>query len=64
MRTVCENTFTTTGQVTDLLRSEWGLKNVLEELGKPLYKELGLIETKEIKILKAILKQLKNKRLD
>lgn len=49
LRTVCENTFTTTGQVTDLLRSEWGLKNVLEELGKPLYKELGLIETKEIK---------------
>lgn len=58
LRTVCENTYTTTGQVTDLLRSEWGLKNVLEELGKPLYKELGLIETKEIKDSKGNIKTI------
>jgi len=58
LRTVCENTYTTTGQVTDLLRSEWGLKNVLEELGKPIYRELGLIETKEIKDSKGNIKTI------
>lgn len=58
LRTVCENTYTTTGQITDLLRSEWGLKNVLEELGKPLYRELGMIEIKEIKDSKGNVKTI------
>lgn len=49
LRTVCENTYTTTGQITDLLREEWGLKHLLEEITFDKYKAVGLTEIKEYK---------------
>lgn len=44
LKTVCEKTYTTTGQITDFLRKEWGLNRVLEELNLPKYKLVGLTE--------------------
>jgi CRISPR-associated endonuclease Csn1 len=35
----------TTGKVTDLLRSDWQLINVMKELNMPKYEKLGLVET-------------------
>lgn len=49
LKKICENTYTTTGQVTDFLREKWELKNVLEELTFDTYKAIGQIETKEFK---------------
>ncbi len=49
LKKVCENTYTTTGQITDLLREEWGLKHVLEEITFEKYKAAGLTEIKEYK---------------
>jgi len=49
LKSVCENTYTTTGQITDLLREEWGLKHVLEEITFEKYKAVGLTEIKEYK---------------
>jgi len=49
LRTVCENVNTTTGQITDLLRKEWKLKNALQEVMIDKYRELGQIEIKEYK---------------
>lgn len=46
LKTVCEKTYTTTGQITDFLRKEWGLDRVLEELNFPKYKDQGLTETR------------------
>lgn len=49
LKKICENTYTTTGQVTDFLREKWELKNVLEELTFDTYKAIGQVETKEFK---------------
>jgi len=49
LKSVCENTYTTTGQITDLLREEWGLKHVLEEITFDKYKAAGLTEIKQYK---------------
>ncbi len=35
----------TTGKITDRLREDWQLVNVMQELNLPKYRELGLIET-------------------
>lgn len=35
----------TTGKITDRLREDWQLINVMQELNLPKYRELGLIET-------------------
>jgi len=49
LKTICPNVYTTTGQVTDFLREEWGLKNLLQELTFDKYKAIGQIEEKTIK---------------
>ena len=49
LKTVCPNVYTTTGQVTDFLRDEWELKNLLQELTFHKYKAIGQVEEKEIK---------------
>ncbi|MFP3834042.1 type II CRISPR RNA-guided endonuclease Cas9 [Chryseobacterium sp. SIMBA_028] len=49
LKTVCPNVYTTTGQVTDFLREEWELKNLLEELTFDKYKAIGQVEKKTIK---------------
>ena len=49
LKTVCENTYTTTGQITDFLREKWELKNVLQEITFDKYKAIGQIETKQYK---------------
>ncbi len=38
---------TTTGTVTDRLRSDWGIIDVMKELNMPKYRNLGLVETVE-----------------
>jgi len=38
---------TTTGKITDRLRSDWQLVNVMKELNIPKYEKLGLVETIE-----------------
>ncbi|MGY6561779.1 MAG: type II CRISPR RNA-guided endonuclease Cas9 [Luteibaculaceae bacterium] len=40
---------TTTGSITDKLRNDWGLVNVMKELNLPKYKALGLTEYLEMK---------------
>ncbi|MFD1292401.1 type II CRISPR RNA-guided endonuclease Cas9 [Lutibacter holmesii] len=40
---------TTTGSITDKLRDDWGLINVMKELNLPKYKALGLTEMQERK---------------
>lgn len=37
----------TTGRITDRLRSDWGLTNMMKELNMPKYKALGLTEYEE-----------------
>ncbi len=49
LKNVCENTYTTTGQITDFLREKWELKDVLQEISFDKYKAIGQIETKEYK---------------
>lgn len=49
LKTVCPNVYTTTGQITDFLRDEWELKNLLQELTFHKYKAIGQVEEKEIK---------------
>lgn len=49
LKKICPNVFTTTGQVTDLLRSEWQLKNVLQEITLEKYRLVGETELKEFK---------------
>ena len=39
----------TTGRITDKLREDWGIINVLKELNLPKYKALGLLEIEERK---------------
>lgn len=45
---------TTTGSITDKLRNDWGLINVMKELNLPKYKALGLTEMQERKEGKVI----------
>lgn len=49
LKAVCPNVYTTTGQVTDFLRDEWELKNLLQELTFDKYKAIGQVEEKTIK---------------
>lgn len=49
LKSICENTYTTTGQITDFLREKWELKNVLQEINFDKYKTIGQIETREYK---------------
>jgi CRISPR-associated endonuclease Csn1 len=49
LKTVCENTYTTTGQITDFLREKWGLKELLQEINIDKYRALGLVDGKDIK---------------
>ncbi|MCW3078075.1 MAG: cas9 [Bacteroidetes bacterium] len=49
LKSVCENTYTTTGQITDFLREKWELKNVLQEINMGKYKAIGHVEIKEYK---------------
>jgi len=49
LKTVCKNVYTTTGQVTDLLREEWQLKHALQEVNIDKYRALKQTENKEIK---------------
>tara|TARA_R100000306_G_scaffold50332_1_gene47404 strand:- start:1429 stop:5613 length:4185 start_codon:yes stop_codon:yes gene_type:complete len=44
----------TTGMITDKLREDWGVINVLKELNMPKYRALGLIEREERKNNKTI----------
>lgn len=39
----------TTGRVTDRLREDWGLVNIMKEINLPKYRRLGLTETEERK---------------
>ncbi|MBK9327982.1 MAG: HNH endonuclease [Sphingobacteriales bacterium] len=49
LKTVCENTYTTTGQITDYLREKWQLKEVLQEINIEKYRAIGQVEIKERK---------------
>lgn len=49
LKNICENVFTTTGQVTDFLRDKWRLKQVMQEVNYDKYKLLDLVDTKIIK---------------
>lgn len=49
LKNICENVFTTTGQVTDFLRDKWKLKDVMQEVNYDKYKLLDLVDTKIIK---------------
>ena len=46
---VCRNVTTTTGSITDRLREDWDLINVMQELNFEKYKKLGLTEKIEKK---------------
>ena len=49
LKQICENVHTTTGQITDYLRMEWGLNDVLKELMIDTYRAIGETEWKDIK---------------
>ncbi|MEN9599292.1 MAG: hypothetical protein RL596_1611 [Bacteroidota bacterium] len=49
LETICRNVISTTGEVTDRLREDWGLINVMKELNLPKYKTLGLTKLEERK---------------
>lgn len=46
---VCRNVVTTTGSITERLREDWGLVNVMQELNIDKYRQLGLTEIIERK---------------
>ncbi|MBI1221826.1 MAG: type II CRISPR RNA-guided endonuclease Cas9 [Bacteroidetes bacterium] len=46
---ICRVVTPTTGSITDRLRDDWGLVNVMKELNLPKFRELGLTEMKEKK---------------
>lgn len=46
---ICRNVVTTTGSITDRLRDDWDLVNIMQELNFEKYKKQGLIETIEKK---------------
>lgn len=49
LKTVCANTYTTTGQITDFLRKEWELNNTMQDLMIDVYRQIGQTERKEYK---------------
>ncbi|MCB9234752.1 MAG: type II CRISPR RNA-guided endonuclease Cas9 [Bacteroidia bacterium] len=49
LKKICPNTYSTTGQITDLLRDEWELKELLKEVNIHKYRAIGLTAEKEIK---------------
>ncbi len=49
LQEICKNVNTTTGTVTDKLRADWDLINVMQELNFPKYKAQGLTEMVEKK---------------
>lgn len=49
LKSICENTYTTTGQVTDLLREKWELKHLLQELSIPKYEGINKVGKRNIK---------------
>lgn len=49
LKSVCENVYTTTGQITDFLREKWELKELLQQLNIEKYRTVGQIEIKEKK---------------
>tara|TARA_R110002096_G_scaffold436013_1_gene665098 strand:+ start:12 stop:4199 length:4188 start_codon:yes stop_codon:yes gene_type:complete len=51
---VFRNVTPTTGMITDKLREDWGVINVMKELNLPKYRALGLIEIEERKHGKSI----------
>ncbi len=57
LKIICENVYTTTGQITDLLRKEWELKDALQEVMIDKYREAGLTEYREYKDSKGDLKK-------
>jgi CRISPR-associated endonuclease Csn1 len=46
---ICRSVVTTTGSITDRLRDDWDLVNIMQELNFDKYKKLGLIESIEKK---------------
>ena len=44
LKEVVRTVYSTTGKITDRLRAEWGLTNLMKELNMPKYKTLGLTE--------------------
>lgn len=46
---ICRRVVTTTGSITDRLRDDWDLVNIMQELNFEKYKKLGLVETIEKK---------------
>ncbi len=46
---ICRTVVTTTGSITDRLREDWGLINIMQELNFDKYKQLDLIEAIEKK---------------
>ncbi len=44
LTTICRRVVATTGSITDKLREDWQLINVMQELNWEKYKELGLVE--------------------
>ena len=46
---VTKNVLSTSGNITDRLREDWGLVNVMKELNMPKYQSLGLTEVEERK---------------
>ncbi len=46
---ICRVVTPTTGSITDKLREDWGLINIMKELNLPKYRKLGLTEMKEKK---------------
>ena len=49
LKEIAREVTSTTGKVTDKLREEWGIINVLKELNLPKYKALGLTEIEDRK---------------
>jgi len=58
LKSVCENTYTTSGQITDFLREKWGLKETLQEINIDKYRAIGLVDSKEIKDKEGHLKSI------
>ena len=46
---ICRRVVATTGSITDRLREDWQLVDVLKELNLPKYETLGLVEVYEDK---------------
>ena len=49
LKSICKNTHTTTGQITNVLRKEWELEDVLREIQLPIYQKIGQTEMKKFK---------------